>query len=291
MNQQLLDLYHRHAGIAFDRQVRFADFVQRKAGSGKASYHVESAMLTFGTRIEFEAPVLGLHPPFNDTWLWAWSNRHLKLSLTNRALGDTVRMLVHRLSVHELGAHAVPLTPLLDELTEHAVQVLGTVLALELGYDAYHVLRDDTGESLLLIRDDRLHHVEKKPLSRMLRIFPKLLKTRPVPDPRAALRGYAEAYDVGIMEEEGKLKLTFGKGYLLASFDERGRLTKLAGNVKAEAKPPAKKAATPAAKVKKTVKPTAVKVAKATVKTAARAIPKKPAKAARATPKKSGKNR
>src|SRR6478672_2472460 len=103
MDEQLITLYHRHAAAAFDRQVRFNEFLDRKAGGEDWEYDTDTATLSFG-KLKFEALFVGSHAFHNNSWLWGWSNKNLKLTITNRALGDTVRSVVHRLGVHALAA-------------------------------------------------------------------------------------------------------------------------------------------------------------------------------------------
>jgi hypothetical protein len=298
MDQTLLDLYHRHVGTGFDRQLRLADFLDRKAAGQPWEYDTETATLTFGPKVKFEAPVIGSHADHNNSWLWSWSNKHIKLTLTNRALGDTVRMLVHRLGAHPLAAPGFAIEPLLgDELTEHAAHVLGIVLGRELQYDAYYLAPYDGGRALLLVRDDRLHFTERHPLHRVLSVFPQVVAGLPVFDHKSALRDYARDYGLTVADVPGGLKVTGeGDGLLTATFDDRGRLAKLDGfglpamKQPAPPRPAAKKpaagakkkparAASAVKKVVKTVK-AAVKKAAAAVK---KAVAKKPARPAKPT--------
>jgi hypothetical protein len=294
VDQPLIDLYHRHVGAGFDRQLRLADFLARKAGGEAWEYDTETALLTFGPKVRFEAPLVGTHADHNNSWLWAWSNRNIRLTVTNRALGDTVRALGHRAGVVAFSMVGMPLESLLgDELAEHAVHVLGVVLAGELGYDAYYSAPTGGGRALILIQDDRLSFAERKPLVRVLTVFPSVITALPVFDHKAALRSYGEAYGIHVADETGGLRLTHGKDHLTAAFDTRGRLTSLEGTVAPEpAKPAAAKK--PAKKVAK--KPPAKKVAAKAVKKSAPArkaakpaAKKKPAK--KVAKKKPGKKR
>ncbi len=273
MDEQLVDLYHRHVGMAFDRKLRLAEFRELKAPGEKWQHDIATGTLTVG-KFTFEAPLLGSRQEHNNAWLWAWSDRNVKLTLTNRALGDAVRMLVHRLSVHALGAPAFSLEPLLGtELTEHAADVLGSILGSELGYDAYHLA--DKGRTTILVRGDQLKFTEKYPLSRILAVFPKASKALPVSDQKGAFIAYAKDYGLTVTEEPGAVKVKGEKGgELIAHFDDRGRLTKLEGAAlpvpapKPKPKPAAKK---PVPKKVKAVAKTAAK------KTAAKK-PTKPVK-------------
>ena len=282
MDEQLIELYHRHVATAFDRQLRLGEFRDRKAPGEKWQYDLETATMTLG-KLTLEAPALGTRQEHNNSWLWAWSDRNLKLTITNRAMGDAVRMLSHRLAVHQLGAAGFSLEPLLGaELSEHAPDIFGVIFGAELGYDGYHL--SDRGRTTVLIRDDRLKVAEKHPLSRILTVFPKAIKVLPVLDQKSALVHYAKDYAVAVAEEHGTVKLTQGKGELTATFDERNKLVKLEGNVEPQkpAKPAPKK---PVAKVKAKARPVKA-AAKTTAKKLAKPAAKKPTKPAKKTAKK-----
>lgn len=291
MDEQLIALYHRHVGIAFDRRQRLAAFLEKK-GVGKSKhwqYDVPTATLTLGKKVEFEAPLVGSHAEHNHSWLWAWANKHVKLTITNRALGDTVRATFHRLGVHALTAPGFSLEPLLGpELTEHAAQILGVILVGELGYDAYYTMPYDGGQALALIRNDRLKTTEKHPLVRVAMMFPQAIADMPVFDHRAALAGYAGDYGLTVAERPVGLAITDDKGgELTARFDPRGRLVSLEGVTIPAPKPKKKPVANkPAAKSK--AKPTPKKPAKPIAKKATKPAAKKPVKAAA---KKAGKKR
>lgn len=271
MDEQLIALYHRHVATAIDRQMRLGDYLEQKNPTGVWEYQISTATLTFG-KVKFEAPILGSHAFGNNSWLWAWSNKNLKLTLTNRALGDLVRVTAHRLGVSMLAAHGFSIEPLLGELTEHAAHVFGIVLSRELEYDAYYTAPYDGGRSTILIRDDRLKFTERHPLHRILTIFPQVISALPVFNHRAALDAYARDYALTVNSVPGGLKITDGKGgELTATFDDRDRLTNLAGTDVVV--PPVKKVT----KVAKKPVPKKAPQKKATVKKSAVKKPTKPA--------------
>ncbi|MBA4064695.1 MAG: hypothetical protein C0501_13470 [Isosphaera sp.] len=280
MDEQLVALYHRHVGRAFERQRRLVALLEKQA-PGEWAYDPATATLTY-SKLTLDAPILGTHAP-NDTWLWAASNKHLRLTLTNRALVDAARSAAHRLGVHALGAPAFPLAPLLGpDLTPHAAHVLGTVLSGELGYDAFHTFPHEAGRELVLIRDKRLAVPAAKPLPRLAAAFPAAVVEMAVPDHKAALAAYARDIGLSPTETAGGLVLRSPDGReVTARFDARGRLTVIEGLpvvaprlVAPVKKPPAKK---PAAKKPpaKAAKPAAKAVKKAPP--AKKPAPKKPA--------------
>ena len=276
MDEQLIALYHRHVATAFDRRLRLAEFVAQKAGKVKWKYDVATASLMCGPKLKIEAPLLGSHAHGNDSWLWAWSNRNLKLTLTNRALGDLVRVTAQRLGVPMLAHAGFSLEPLLGpELTKHAAVVIGAVLSRELDYDAYHIEAEKGYDSAILVREPRLKAADRYALHRVLTVFPKVVKELPVFDHRAALTNYARDYGLTVTSEAGVLKVSDGKGELTATFDDRDRLKSLDGaNVAVPVQKP--KAAKPAVKkaAKAPAKKPAVKKA-ATKKPAPKAKPAK----------------
>jgi hypothetical protein len=287
MDEQLVALYHRHVGMAFDRKLRLAEFVRDKVGKVKWKYEVAAAALRCGPKLNFEAPLLGTHAHGNHSWLWAWSNRNLKLTLTNRALGDLVRVTAHRIGAPMLAHPGFSLEPLLGpELTKHAADVIGGVLARELDFDAHHVAPEDAYDSAILVRHEKLRAQEKFPLHRVLMVFPQAVKELPVLNHRDALTAYARDYGLNVTAEGGTLRIHDGRGELTARFDDHDRLQDLSGSGIAAPKPKkAKKAvaaAKPAAKAPSAAPaPKAVQAKKAppAKKPAAKATPKaKPAK-------------
>lgn len=289
MDEQLIALYHRHVAAAFDRQLRFNNFLDRKAGGEDWEYDTETATLAFG-KLKFEALLIGSHAFHNNSWLWAWSNKNLKLTITNRALGDTVRMLVHRLGLHALAAPGFSIEPLLGpELTEDAAHVLGMILTRELDYNGYYLTPYDGGTGLTIIRDKRLDFTERQPLVRIITIFPQVIDALTVFDHKAAFMGYANDYGVAVAEEPGGVKLTHGKDELIATFDDLGRLTGIEGTVTAEVFKPVKKTmAKPvkASRPKNTTKKPAAKIA-----ARKRPAKKKPAAKKSAKPTKAARRR
>ena len=279
MDQQLDDLYHRFVGRAFDRQLRLAEFQERKAPGEDWDFDTESAILNFGPKLQFVAPMVGSHAHHNDSWMWSWANRTIKLSITNRALGDTIRAMAHRAMVPEFAKNAFPLEPLIgEELTRHAVHFFGSILVGELDYDGYFVAPYDGGQALLLLRDDRLRVNEKHPLARVLSVFPQAIAALPVPNHRDAFTNYVRSYGLTFTEEGGQVKVTGSeKGELTATFDERGRLTSLVGTGIAMPKP---RPTAPKKKVKPKKKPVPMKAKKKVVKAKA----KKPVPAKKVKP-------
>jgi hypothetical protein len=138
----------------------------------------------------------------------------------------------------------------------------------------------DGGEALALVRDDRMRAAEKKPLVRIVTLFPQLFDAMPVFDHKAAFVGYAQDYGLTVAEEGHAVRVADGDDYVLATFDSLGRLTQLEGTVNPEKPKPAKKPtakAKPKAAVKKLAKKRATTKAAANTTAARKLAAKKPA--------------
>lgn len=287
MDEQLIALYHRHVAAAYDRKLRLADFIHDKAGKVKWKYEAETASLVCGPKLKFEAPLLGTHVHSNDSWLWAWSNRNLKLTLTNRALGDLIRVTAHRIGVPMFAHPGFSLEPLLGpELVKHAAEVIGMIFSRELNYDAYYIAPEDSFDSTILIQHPKLKFNERYPLHRVQTIFPEVIEELPLFDHRAALADYARDYALTVETIPGGLKITDGKGgELTATFDDHDRLKNLNGT--GIAIPTVKKATAKKPVAKKAIaKRKAAKPAAKKGKLASQKKVKKPTKAAAKSAKK-----
>jgi hypothetical protein len=283
VDEQLVALYHRHVAAAFDRKLRLAAFVEDKAGKVKWKYEVGTAALVCGPKLKFEAPLLGSHAHGNDSWLWAWSNKNLKLTLTNRALGDLVRVTAHRIGVPMLAHPGFSLEPLLGpELTKHAAEILGCVLSRELDFDAYHIVPEDAYDSTILVRHEKLKAPEKYPLHRVMTVFPQVVAALPLFNHREALSEYAHEYGLNVTAESGTLRISDGKGELSATFDAHDRLANLGGTGFAFPPKKSKKPAPVAAVVEAPPEPAKAPPAKppAAKKVVVKSAPAKPAKKA-----------
>lgn len=233
MNPGLFDLYHRRVAAAFDRQLRFADWLHEQEVGDEWGYDVPTGVLTLGKKLTFPAGLLGSHAYHNDSWLWAWANRNLDLPDFISQLRRQVKDLGHAWQVDEFATDGlVDLHAFLgDELIDHTGHVLGIVLGGELGYDAYYTLPYEGGQAVALIRDDRLRFEEEYPVVRMMSVFTQMIAALPVVDHRAALAAYAEAYGYRVAHHGDEL-VVLGAD-LTAVFDHTVRLEQFKSTVAA----------------------------------------------------------
>lgn len=218
MSEEFVALYCKHAGPAFDRRLRFAALVEKKATGSEATYDAPTAALAFG-KLKFEAELLGTYHAANGSWRWAWGDPHAKLTLTNRALGTVVKASAGKLGSPVFTAHGFTAEALLGpDLVPHAADALGAVLARELGFDAHFVTEVNGEPAALLIRDKRISLTEPKPVARVATVFAELLGALPVPNPQLALAEFAREYGLSVTETGDVLTAAKGKSALEATF-------------------------------------------------------------------------
>src|SRR5262249_7949703 len=125
MDEQLIALYHQHVAAAFDRQMRLADFLERKASGANWNYQVSTATLKFGPKVTFEAHALGSYADPDGSWMWDWLNPQLNLTPANLKLAKAVQRLGKKLGISAFTADRYfVVEPILgEELSEDAAYV------------------------------------------------------------------------------------------------------------------------------------------------------------------------
>jgi hypothetical protein len=234
MDQLLVALFHRHVASVFDRQLRLADFLEREADGEPWQYTISTATLAFGERVVFSALDLGSHADPDDSWLWSWSHPQLNLTPANRELGAAVRRIGGGLGIpaFEADGQFSCLEILGGELCPDAAHVFATVVAGELGFDAYYTMPFATGRMAAVIRDDRFRVPESNPVARILSVFPQVISAFSITDHRAAFVAYAEAYGLAVDDRPHSVSLLVnGREHLNAGFDSLGRLTEMTAQV------------------------------------------------------------
>jgi hypothetical protein len=234
MDQALLSLYHEHVAVAFDRQLRFADFLEREAASEPYHFTTSKASLEFGNALRFVAYDLGSHATPDNSWLWVWCNPNLKLTPANKELADKIRKFGEERGIAAFTAerqiscdeHLGP------DVSPDAAHVFAAIVAGEFGFDAYYTMPFANGRFATVIPDERLRDDMPNVVARILSTFPRVISAFPVPDQRAAFIAYAKHYRLSVEEKLQTVRvLVNGEEKLKAKFDRKHRLTTLTGTV------------------------------------------------------------
>jgi hypothetical protein len=225
-----LDLYHKHVAAAYDRQMRLNDFLRSHAGGDQWSYDIGSAVLTVGTNLWFQAPLLGSFTEASNCWLWTWANPELKVPPSSQPLENEVRRLA-TITGSPVFAALQPIrceAVLPPELLPAVGYVFGLITAGELGYDAYYPINFEGGQTVALIREPRLRTAEPYPIKRIATLFRQVIVGCPIPDQQAAFLAYVEAYQMQAVVDEQEVAVLQGdREVLTARFDQRNKLVSL----------------------------------------------------------------
>lgn len=230
MKPLLHDLFHRHIGTAFNRQVRLADLCRERGIDPSWNYTVSTAELTLGGKWVLTAPLAGSHAEDNNTWLWAWANRHLQQSAVRHELQQAVTTLTEQtgfpmfakldaLNVDELFG---------EEVAEQATHAMGAVLCGLLGYDAYYTIPYTGGRGLAVMQVPELRTPDPLPVATLTSRFTQLVSAMSVPNHRSAFVGFATDLGLTLSESDGVVRGRHGGVEVLtAEFDHLNRLTEL----------------------------------------------------------------
>src|SRR5262245_26296850 len=152
MDAKLLDLYHRHVVMGYDKQMRLKELIQQKGAGQPCQYTASAGTLRFGDGLTFEALDLGSHASPDNSWLWSWGDPALKLTPANRELGEAVKRLGRAAGIAALEADgqvscADVLGPAVSTV---AADAMACIVAGELGFDAYHAMPKEQGTAVAL---------------------------------------------------------------------------------------------------------------------------------------------
>lgn len=230
MKATLLDLFHRHVGMAFHRQLQFADCLESQSNDGSWRQTISTAELTLGGSLRYVAPYLGSYAEGNHSWLWAWNNPQFTLPESGHDLAGRVRILAML-----TGSQAFASAGLLDAdelfgeiVSEHTAHAMGAIICGLLKYDAYYTLPFAGGCGVVVFHEPALRTPDPHPLITLCSQFSQLISALPVPDHKAAFVGYST--DLGLTLEHSGSTVhgsLAGEGSVVAEFDNLNRLMEL----------------------------------------------------------------
>ncbi len=207
--------------FAFDRQLLLADLI----GDLPWTYDLQTGMLSFGDRYQWNAEVLGTESEETGTWLWAWANEASNIPPEQQAASLKLKALGEGHGIAELTEPMIPV----DHADGHAFASIAVGEGLG---KAYYRGPYEGGAAFLLITDEELQFQVDEPLQRILTVFPQVISAMEIADHREALRGYLEHYGLEPEDDGDALFLRQqGQEMLRAEFDEHGRLTKMEGTL------------------------------------------------------------
>jgi hypothetical protein len=217
------DLFLRHVGRSFEKQLFFADII----GSRPWTFDMTAGQLSFGDDLSYRMQVIGTEATEASSWLWAWANEVNNMPpalLTDanklKALGESEKIIPLK----------VPQVVLDERHNGHNFSLFAS------GYNdanAYYRGPYEGGAVFMTIHDARFPEDDRHPIQRITTTFPELLKSVPVDNHRAAFAGYLESHEMSVDIIGNIIRGSTGDGQQLAAeFDQQNRLVEM--NTEAE---------------------------------------------------------
>jgi len=213
----LEELLERYGGIAFDKQLDFADVI----GNNNWNVDMPKGQLAFGAELSFPIQVLGTISYSSESWLWAWANTQsglpeniIKESLVLKKYGEVNEIDILRDSSFDFGK---------DDL-----HLIGIIASGMFNSTAYYIADYGQGAMVVTLKSVKIDNARKDNHNRILTVFPQLISQFDM-NHKLALTNYLQAKGYSTNEQQNKLIGTKGTNTITAEFDETDRLTKLNG--------------------------------------------------------------
>lgn len=213
-------LLEQYAGVAFEKQRSLAEVV----GDNGWQVDMDKGTISFGSKLSFPIQILGTYSYESETWLWAWANEDSNLPENLLVEANELREFGEKYNIEFLT---------MDEFTMENTDVhsIGLIASGKFGSSAYYAGDFGSGIILLTLNSKEVDAVQYDEQGRILTVFPEIVNVFAV-NHRRALKNYLEAKGYGTTEGEGSLSGKKGDNVIEASFDEKGRLTSMNGEIK-----------------------------------------------------------
>lgn len=211
-----------YAGMAWDRQMDFAEKVGERAWSADTS----QGMIQFGDDLRFRMQVLGSYSFQTGTWQWIWANTQAEVA---PAFTEVARQLLGFGNAQHLPLFTQPRS----NLREEDLHTIGLIAAGADESAGYYLGNYGDGILLALIDPGQGLPVaaNTKP-ERVLTVVPQLISQFAL-DHRSLLRHYLPAKGFAVQEGESHITGQLGASKVTAQLDAQGRVIDIKGNLKA----------------------------------------------------------
>lgn len=219
-NPGLRDALSTYAGIAWDRQIDFAE----KVGDRPWSADTSQGLIAFGDDLRFRMQVLGSYAFESGTWQWIWANTQAEVA---PAFTEVARQLLGFGNAQQLALFTQPRSALREE-DLHTIGLIAAGADESAGY-----YLGNYGEGILLALIDPGHGLPAPAASkpeRVLTVVPQLISEFEL-NHRLLLRHYLEAKGFAVQDEDGQITASQGANRVNAKLDAQGRITAINGSL------------------------------------------------------------
>lgn len=213
------NLIEDFGGISLEKQETLGSII----GDLNWSVDMTTGTLSFGDQFKYSIQVIGTYSLESETWLWAWAND--KISISEDLLKDAKKLQQYG-KENDLD-FLVTADFDADMLNVHG---LGVIASGVCDASAYYCGNFGQGIVLMTLKSEELDNMEFNEEARILTTFPNLINIFEV-DHKRSLKAYLEKKGYQLSENGDQLTAAKKGKSLHASFDEKGRLTSLNGNI------------------------------------------------------------
>ncbi len=227
MHSPFQELLSGHIGAAFARQLAFAGFLRER----NWSLDLRTGKVGFGDDLEYPIQLLGSEAHNNNTWLWAWANRHIDPAPESMIVATRLRKLGEERGIEQLAQPSFSL----DAADGHAIAL---VASGNHGRCCYYRGPYDGGAAFFLVTGVPNSLLAPVSPERAITVVTEVISQFNV-DHRLMVRSFLTSQGFEVREEPGSMAASREGGQIKLSFDELGRLTEIGGKI--EPRLPAKK--------------------------------------------------
>ncbi|MEG0975928.1 MAG: hypothetical protein RSD57_18200 [Comamonas sp.] len=215
--REVLSVY---AGMAWDRQMDFAEIVGERAWSADTS----QGMIQFGDDLRFRMQVLGSYSFQTGSWQWIWANTQAEVP---PAFTEVARQLLGFGNTQQLPLFTQPRSAIREE-DLHTIGLIAAGADESAGY-----YLGNYGDGILLALIDPGHGLPAKASKpeRVLTVVPQLISQFTL-DHRTLLRHYLQAKGFAVHETEAQITAQQGASQVRAELDAQGRISVINGTLK-----------------------------------------------------------
>jgi uncharacterized protein DUF6882 len=221
------ELLSQHVGAAFARQLAFADFL----GDRNWSLTLSSGKVRFGDDLEYSIQLLGSEAHNNNTWLWAWANRHITPAPQSMAAANRLRQLGQEKGIEVFSEPSFSL----DAADGHTIALVASGIN---GRCCYYRGPYDGGAAFFLVTGVPDALLAPVPPERAITVITEVVSQFNVHH-RLMAKSFLASQGFTLREEPQSLVASSQQGQMTLSFDEHGRLTNIGGKI--EPRPAASK--------------------------------------------------
>jgi len=220
----LKELLSQHIGIAFGRQLAFADFLEKQNCLENSEFNVDmnQGVVTFGKDLRYPIQLLGSESYGDSSWLWAWAN-------TASNLPENLLQSVNRLksmgSELQIGEFTDPGFSL-ERAHGHLLSLIASGIH---GHSCYYRAPYSGGALYFLVLDLPREIFETPDSPRLISTIMELISQSFDIDCRYMVESLFAAHQYSVQSTPDGLLAVNGSESISISFDSLGRISNIGG--------------------------------------------------------------